>query len=350
MKNQAPTQYAAPYLEMDAQPNTQAQPTGREYTFTMGDVVYRGEKAREMETAKGLYDSGDYDWSEAQLVARKLQETQKAERKLKVQDTVLALGDHMAKLQQKEIENSMMENRQEALSELSSINTEDVVNFSKNIADWRNKHSKSVAFDDVVQKQATQKIKEQEFYATQMKNMLHASGVDAFVPDVINENGSVNMSRASEVGLKMKEAQLKMAEDAKARLASRKASEARLSKELTGKSPEGALETAERDVERYGVEAEVTEGPIKYKITPSSMMQAKALKAQSMKEEEEARKKGMPTKATAPEAPKFDPNDMVAAKKFMLEKQKEFADVLGEDEASAQKLIELARRKGFNIR
>jgi hypothetical protein len=335
---------------MNAAQPAQQTTTPREYTYTKGDVVYRGEKAREMETAQGLYDSGDYDWNEAQMVARKLLETQKAERKLKVQDTVLALGDHMAKLQQKEIDNNMIGNRQAALSELALISTDDVVNFSKKMDDWRTKNQKAVAFDDAVQKLATQKIKEQEFHATQMKNMLHASGVDAFVPEVINKDGSVDMSKASEVGLKMKESQLKMAEDAKARLASRKASEARLTEELTGKTPASALEIAQRNVKETGANAEVTVDGTKYTITPTSMMQADALRAQSMKQEEEARKKGMPTKAPTPEAPKFDPNDMVAAKKFMLEKQKEFADVLGEDEASAQKLIELARRKGFNIR
>jgi hypothetical protein len=354
MANNAPTPYAAPYLDMEKQAQPQVQPTEREYTYTRGDVVYRGDKAREMETAQGLYDSGDYDWVEANQMARQLVDVQKQERKLKAQDALLALGEHKAKLQQKEIENSMMENRQSALAELSSISTDDVVNFSKRISDWRNKYPKAVAFDDVVQKQATQKIKEQEFHAEQMKNMLHASGVDAFVPEVLNDDGSVNMSRASEVGLKMKEAQLKMTEDAKARLAEkiakRKAAEARFTKEMTGKSPEGAMEIAAKSVEDYGVEAEVKEGPITYKMTPSSMMQAKALKTQSMKEEEEARKKGMPTKAPTPEAPKFDPNDMNAAKKFMLEKQIEYADILSEDASSAQKLIELARKKGFNIR
>jgi hypothetical protein len=354
MANNAPTPYAAPYLDMEKPSQPQTQPAEKEYTYTMGDVVYRGEKAREMEAAKSLHDSGDYDWAEAQSIARQQIGIQKEERKLRAQETLLAIGDYKSKLQQKKIENSMMENRQSALSELSSINTDDVVNFSKNIANWRNKHSQSLAFDDVVQKQATQKIKEQEFYATQMKNMLHASNVDAFVPEVLNEDGSVNMSKAPEVGLKMKEAQLKITEDAKERLASRiaarKAAEARLTKELTGKSPEGAMEMAAKSVEDYGVEAEVKEGPITYKMTPSSIMQAKALKTQSMKEQEEARKKGMPTQASTPEVPKFNPNDMEAAKKFMLEKQTEYSDILGEDAASAQKLIELARKKGFNIR
>jgi hypothetical protein len=364
MANNAPTPYAAPYLDMEKQAQPQVQPTEREYTYTRGDVVYRGDKAREMETAQGLYDSGDYDWVEANQMARQLVDVQKQERKLKAQDALLALGEHKAKLQQKEIENSMMENRQSALAELSSISTDDVVNFSKRISDWRNKYPKAVAFDDVVQKQATQKIKEQEFHAEQMKNMLHASGVDAFVPEVLNDDGSVNMSRASEVGLKMKEAQLKMTEDAKARLAEkiakRKAEEARFTEEMTGKRPEGELEKAARNVQMYGVEAEVVEGSTKYKMTPSSPSQAISVQTQAeakAKEQEEkmaqeAKKKGLPLpqKAPAPKVVKFDPNDMKAAKKFMLEKQIEYADILSEDASSAQKLIELARKKGFNIR
>jgi hypothetical protein len=350
MATQAPTKYAAPYMNMEQQGQPQNAPTQREYEYTRGDVVYRGDAAREREAAQGLYDSGDYDWPEAVKVAKTLLETQKQERKLRAQDTILALGDHKAKLQQKEIENNQIQNRQAALSELSSIRTEDVVNFSKNIENWRNKNQNAVAFDSVVQKQAEQKIKEQEFYANQMKNMLHASNVDGFVPEVVREDGSIDMSRAQEAGLKIKQRELQMVEDAREKLAARKAAEARLTKELTGKSPEGAMEVAAKSVADYGVEAEVKEGPITYKMTPSSIMQAKALKAQSMKEEEEARKKGMPTKTPAPEAPKFDPNDMEAAKKFMIEKQIEYADILGEDASSAQKLIELARKKGFNIR
>ena len=344
----APTPYAAPYMNMEQQGQSQSQVPEREYTYTRGDVVYRGDAAREREAAQGLYDSGDYDWPEAVKVAKTLLETQKQERKLRAQDTILALGDHKAKLQQKEIENNQIQNRQAALSELSTIRTEDVVNFSKNIENWRNKNQNAVAFDSVVQKQAEQKIKEQEFYANQMKNMLHASNVDGFVPEVVREDGSIDMSRAQEAGLKIKQRELQMVEDAKTELGRKRALQSRLNKELGRETPAGASERAVRFVEDTGGEAEFTEDGVKVKITPSSSMQAKALKAQSLKENEEAKKKGLLPSAKMPQAPKFDPNDMSAAKIFMLEKQREYE--LGEDASSAQTLIELARKRGFNIK
>jgi hypothetical protein len=72
------------------------------------------------------------------------------------------------------------------------------------------------------------------------------------------------------------------------------------------------------------------------------------LDAQEAKaEEERAKKKQLPLKGKMPETPKFDPNDMESAMKFMSEKRSQYK--LGLDESSAAKLRALARKKGYNI-
>jgi hypothetical protein len=350
MANNAPTPYAAPYLDMEKPPQTQTQPTEREYTYVMGDVVYRGERAREMEAAKSLYDSGDYDWAESQAIARQQIGIQKEERKLRAQETLLALGDYKAKLQQKEIGNNKIANIQKVGSEINQLNTFNLASFPEQTQKLREKYSREFTENPELQTLLADKIKEQQSYARTAQDIVVAAGGRNVTTSMLNKDGSLNAEAVSVAGSMQRKEDLRMSEEIKSSFNQLEANRKMAWEEIKRRKESGGRglgERAQAEVARTGGKASYVIDGVKTEIDATSAIMANAERQRKEKENKDAMKAGKVPPNQIQETPAFNPSDKEAAKRFAIEQKKLFN--LGKSPEDKQILIELVRAEGYNF-
>ena len=339
----APTPYAAPYMNMEQQGQSQSQVPEREYTYTRGDVVYRGADARKMEMAQGLYDSGEYDYVDAVKLSEKLYNAQQMEKKLKVQDTFLAIGAHEARLKQQEVQNNKFANQQKVGAAIASINPSDLRNFQSNVQKLREQYSDAFATDPDLQSALAESIKRNENYGKMASEMAVSAGT-SLNDSLLNDDGTFNMSRAYAAGRTQKERDLRLSEEVK--LISKQREEGRKAalqalKEIEGRKEE--IQSAQRAA-AAGAETTVTQGGVTYKYGPSSALTGLSLKPAY----EENIKKGKLPPELMQESASVNPNDRGAARSYAQEVAKLYK--LSNNPDDRQLMMRFVRAAGYNVR
>jgi hypothetical protein len=331
-------------MNMEQRVQPQNTPTEREYQYTRGDVVYRGAEARKREMAQGLYDSGEYDYADAVKLSERLYDAEQREKKLKVQEIFLAIGDHESKLRQQEVENNKLANRQKIGTAISALDTYNLSSFPDQVQNLRDQYAEQIATDPELSNLLASKIKEQESHFKIMQDVAVASGARTLDPRMLNANGHINAKSVSEIGKKQKLEDANESERIKSIYKRQEEGRKAAREEIKAKQGQrDALQVAQRRAIETGTEATVTQGGATYKVTPSSPLQAAALK----KAYEEKVKAGEISPNVMPQPDSFNPNDREAAERYVIERKNALG--LGSTAEDRQILIDLVRAEGYNF-
>lgn len=309
----------------------------------MGDVVYRGDAARQIEGAKYLYDTGDYTWDEANSISRKSIDIERSKRKLKVQEQFLALGSEEARLKQQEVQNNKFANQQKVGAAIASINPSDLRNFQSNVQKLREQYSDAFATDPDLQSALAESIKRNENYGKMASEMAVSAGT-SLNDSLLNDDGTFNMSRAYAAGRTQKERDLRLSEEVK--LISKQREEGRKAalqalKEMEGRKEE--IQSAQRAA-AAGAETTVTQGGVTYKYGPSSALTGLSLKPAY----EEKIKKGELPPELMQEPASVNPNDRKAAKNYAQKVSALYK--LSNNPDDRQLMMRFVRAAGYNVR
>jgi hypothetical protein len=346
----APTPYAAPYMNMEQRVQPQNTPTEREYQYTRGDVVYRGAEARKREMAQGLYDSGEYDYADAVKLSERLYDAQQREKKLKVQETFLAIGDHESKLRQQEVENNKLANRQKIGTAISALDTYNLSSFPDQVQNLRDQYAEQIATDPELSNLLASKIKEQESHFKIMQDVAVASGARTLDPRMLNANGHINAKSVSAIGKQQKLEDANQSERIKSSYKQQEDLRKRAFEEIASKRESGgrmARQRAQEQVAATGGKATYKEGGATVTLEPSSAMSAKGFRQMAEKENQAAIKAGKTPPNKIQEPVEFNPNDRKAAMLYAQEKAQQYGLTNNPDDR--QTLIELVRAEGYNF-
>jgi hypothetical protein len=315
----------------------------------MGDVVYRGDAARQIEGAKYLYDTGDYTWDEANSISRKSIDIERSKRKLKVQEQFLALGSEEARLKQQEVQNNKFANQQKVGAAIASINPSDLRNFQSNVQKLREQYSDAFATDPDLQSALAESIKRNENYGKMASEMAVSAGT-SLNDSLLNDDGTFNMSRAYSAGRSQKERDLRFSEGVKSSYKQKEDLRKRAFEEIASKRESGgrmARQRAQEQVAATGGKATYKEGGATVTLEPSSAMSAKGFRQMAEKENQEAVKAGKTPPNKIQEPVEFNPNDRKAAMLYAQEKAQQYGLTNNPDDR--QTLIELVRAEGYNF-